>query len=147
MIFIMLNAFIAILTESFKAEMRRASFGVTLAEVLAGLSLAILARLLVGFPLTRVVCGILEYSGAPEGTLEVPGFRTPLSGIPAYGDSHRAFGDWPGTLWHSTLRHTGVLWRPEGSLEYSGVLGVQLWAYVLEEWFHRKTSHSLGIPT
>ena len=38
MIFIMLNAFIAILTESFKAEMRRASFGVTLAEVLAGLS-------------------------------------------------------------------------------------------------------------
>jgi hypothetical protein len=87
MILIMLNAFIAILTESFKAEMRRASFGVTLAEVSAGLSPA---RLLVGFPLTRVVCGILEYSGASEGTLEVPGFRTPLSGIPAYGDSHRA---------------------------------------------------------
>ncbi len=43
MIFIMLNAFIAILTESFKAEMRRASFGVTLAEVPAGLSLARLA--------------------------------------------------------------------------------------------------------
>jgi hypothetical protein len=98
MIFIMLNAFIAILTESFKAEMRRASFGVTLAEVPAGLSLAILARLLLRFPLTRVVCSILECSGAPEGTLEVPGFRTPLSGIPAYGNSHRAFGDWPGTL-------------------------------------------------
>ena len=43
-----------------------------------------------------------------------------------------------------SLEYCGYSGAPEGSLEHTGVLRVQLWAYVMEEWFRRKTSHSLG---